>query len=106
MPIGPELFQIGFYQVLIPDAGFCLFAIIVWSVFVLQIFQSKVTHCTAQMPILRNRQQMQLPQQNHQERPLPSQVCKFQRFIHTVFTISSSVNFKGHLNKGFMGAMG
>ena len=58
------------------------------------------------MPMLRNRQQMQLPQKNHQERPLPSQVCKFLRFIHTVFTISSSVNLKGHLNKVFRGAMG
>ena len=89
------LFQMSFYQVLTPDAGFCLFVIIVWSVIVLQIFVSSVKHCRGQMPIHRNRQQMQLPQQNNQGRPFPS-------LPQTVFTFSSLVNFRGHLI-GFMG---
>ena len=91
------LFQISFYQVLTPDAGFCLFVTIVWSVFVLQIFVSRVAHCRGQMAILRNRQQIQLPQQNQQGRPLPSQVHKFLSLIQTVFTFSSSVNFRGFM---------
>ena len=53
---------------------------IVWSVFFLWIFVSKVIFCTAQMSMPSNRHQGQLPPQNHSWRPSLLRLMRFQYF--------------------------